>query len=296
MLQASHEDISGAKVIPIKQQLIIDKLGFDIVHGCQLRCLGCPNSTIKPKIKQIEPADFGRALANIDVAGVNLLRLFNFGEPLLHEHLAEILLEIPKQSWKARVVEISTNAQYHDFKVLEEAFKTKIISRIAVSCDGDGTPTDYERLRPPAKWDKLIEFMHKVRELRDRYAPNMPLITRTICTDRVAQQRWLKTLNPLGFTVEFRDWQYFPESSVNMLTRSLSVPDRVCSFVKPANRLYVDWDGTVVPCCVHPRAGVFGNLMKQKYSDILAGQQRLAMIKAMTDDRYGMKLCNQCEY
>lgn len=296
MLQALNEDISGVKVIPIKQQLIIDKLGFDIVHGCQLRCLGCPNSTIKPKIKQIEPADFGRALANIDVESVNLLRLFNFGEPLLHERLPEILLEIPKQSWRARVVEISTNAQYHDFEVLEEAFKTKIISRIAVSCDGDGTPASYEHLRPPAKWERLIEFMRKAKELRDRYAPAMPLITRTICTDPIAQKRWRETLDPLGYMAEFRDWQYFPESSTNMLTRSLNVPDRVCSFLKPGNRLYVDWDGTVVPCCVHPRAGVFGNLLEQKYSEILAGQNRLAMMKAMTNDRYAMKLCNQCEY
>ncbi|HLF98452.1 MAG TPA: SPASM domain-containing protein [Methylococcaceae bacterium] len=281
---------------PVREPLAIDKLGFDIVHGCQLRCVGCPNSTLKPKIKQIEPEDFGRALANIDVTAVNLFRLFNFGEPLLHERLPEILLQIPKQRWRARIVEISTNAQYHGFEVLAEAFKTEVLTRLNVSCDGDGTPEDYERLRPPGKWDKLMSFMRKARELRDRYAPSMALMTRTICTDSIARQRWREMLEPMGFAVEFRDWQYLPESSSNMLTRPLAVPDGVCTFIKPGNRLYVDWDGTVVPCCVHPRAAVFGNLLEQRYSEILAGTRREEIIRTMLVNRHGMKICNECEY
>jgi hypothetical protein len=36
----------------------IYNLHFDIVHGCQLRCTGCPNSTLQPKIKRISVEDF----------------------------------------------------------------------------------------------------------------------------------------------------------------------------------------------------------------------------------------------
>jgi hypothetical protein len=35
---------------------------FDIVQGCQLRCLGCPNSTLQPKIKRMSREDFERCL------------------------------------------------------------------------------------------------------------------------------------------------------------------------------------------------------------------------------------------
>jgi radical SAM protein with 4Fe4S-binding SPASM domain len=280
----------------VPPSLIIDKLGFDIVHGCQLRCVGCPNSTLKPKIQQIAPDDFAKALANTDVAAVDLFRLFNFGEPLLHERLPEILQHIPRQRWRARVVEISTNAQYHDFELLAEAFRTGVLTRLNVSCDGDGTPEDYERLRPPGKWDKFILFLRKARELRDRYSPSLALMTRTICTDPAARQRWRSLLEPMGFAVEFRDWQYLPESSQNMLSRPLAVPDGVCAFIKPGNRLYVDWDGTVVPCCVHPRAAVFGNLLAQKYSEILQGQLRADVIQSMRANRHNMKICNLCEY
>lgn len=274
----------------------IDKLGFDVVHGCQLRCIGCPNSTLKPKIRQIAVADFGRALRNIDVAHVGLFRLFNFGEPLLHDDLPDILAEIPRQAWRAGTIEISTNAQYHDFPLFAAALRTGVLTRLVVSCDGDGTPADYERLRPPGKWEKLIEFMARMRELRDRHAPRLALMTRTICTDPAAQERWRRILAPLGWIPEFRDWQYLPESQSNMLGRELRVPAAVCSFVKPGNRLYVDWDGTVVPCCVHPAAGNFGNLLSHRYSELLAGTRRIEFMGRLHSARAAMPICNRCEY
>ena len=69
---------------------------FDIVHGCQLRCVGCPNSTLEPKIYRIPVADFSRCLANIDVERIHTLRLYNYGEPLLHKKIASIVAEIPR--------------------------------------------------------------------------------------------------------------------------------------------------------------------------------------------------------
>jgi radical SAM protein with 4Fe4S-binding SPASM domain len=276
--------------------LVIEKCGIDIVHGCQLRCVGCPNSTLLPKIKRIAIEDFGLILRNLDVRHINLLRLFNFGEPLLHRELPRLLELIPQQSWTVSTVEISTNAQFHDFDMLEEALRLKVVTRLAVSCDGDGTPEEYERLRPPSKWEKLIEFLEKVGELKKKYNLELELITRTICTDRQSQIRWSRILLPLGWTPEFRGWMYLPESKVNMVGRDPLVPDRPCSFVAPGNRLYVDWDGSVVPCCVHPRAGVFGDLKVQRYSEILSGQKREQFVRLMKEDRKRMRICNECEF
>ena len=64
---------------------------LDIVHGCQLRCVGCPNSTLLPKVSEVSEADFVAILRNIDVQRIHLLRLFNFGEPLLHRRLSALL-------------------------------------------------------------------------------------------------------------------------------------------------------------------------------------------------------------
>lgn len=238
----------------------IDKFHFEIVKGCQLRCVGCPISTLQPKVERIAPEDFDACLRNVDVQHVRFLRLFNYGEPLLHRNLAQIVSLIPRQAWTVSEVEISTNAQFVYWSDLEEAFRTQVLTDLAVSCDGDGTPEQYEALRPPSRWEKLIEFLERARELRDRYHPKLRLITRTICTDPVAQQRWRQVLEPRGWTPEFRAWLYLPESATNMTGREIRAPRRICSFQSVNGRLYVDWEGTVIPCCAHPKAGVLGNL------------------------------------
>lgn len=272
----------------------IEKLGFDIVHGCQLRCVGCPNSVIQPKIKQISVEDFSRCLAHLDVGHIELFRLFNFGEPLLHKDLPGILAQFPRQLFRVGVVELSTNAQYHDFDMLAETLSVGVLGRLVVSCDGDGTPESYEAVRPPAKWEKLLEFLRRAKELRDRHAPEMQLVTRTICEDAAAQARWRSVLEPLGWTPEFRGWLILPGAR-NMTGREPKVPNQVCRFLD-GDKFYVDYDGTVVPCCAHPRAGVLGDLKTQTWSEILLGEARARMRRAMVEDRAAMPLCGECAF
>jgi radical SAM protein with 4Fe4S-binding SPASM domain len=272
-----------------------------------LRCVGCPNSTLEPKIQRISIDDFALCLGNIDVERIHTLRLFNYGEPLLHKQLASIVAQIPKQRWKASCVEISTNAQWVDWHEFEEAIKQEVVTRLVVSCDGDGSPEQYEALRPPSKWEKLIEFLDRAAYLRDRWAPAMQLWTRTVVRSREDMQRWNEVLQPRGWTPEFRRWMILPESINNMTGRAAKAPPGPCFFVADAsqfrnhpwhgqiNLLYVDWDGTVVPCCMHPKASVFGNLREQKYSEILFGDRRKGFIAAMEKERETMPVCGECE-
>lgn len=287
---------SGGPALAFPRIRTIDKFHFEVVKGCQLRCVGCPNSTLQPPVKRIEIADFDACLRNVDVKRVGYLRLFSFGEPLLHRNLAGILECIPRQAWSTERVEISTNAQFANWSDLENALRTRVLTSLAASCDGDGTPEDYERLRPPSRWEKLVEFLERMKELRDRYHPTLHLLTRTICTDPAAQARWRALLEPRGWTPEFRGWLYLPESEQNMTGREPRVPQRVCSFQAVNNRLYVDWDGTVVPCCAHPRAGVFGNLHEQTYNEIMHAQARADMLEHLANRRLSMPICNACEF
>ena len=285
----------------------IFNLHFDVVHGCQLRCVGCPNSTLLPKIKRIAVEDFACCLANIDVDEVHTMRLFNFGEPLLHKELSRLVALIPQQRWKTNVVEISTNAQQVYWKVFEEMLKLRVLNRLVVSCDGDGTPGEYERLRPPSKWEKLIEFLERARELRDRHCPDLQLVTRSVSEDPAHRARWESVLVPRGWKPEFRRWMILPESINNMTGRAAKAPPGPCFFVASAsefknhpwhgqiNLLYVDQDGTVVPCCMHPRASVFGNLREHKYSEILFGKRRSDFIEVMKTEREKMPVCGECE-
>ena len=285
----------------------INYVGFDIVHGCQLRCVGCPNSTLEPKIYRIPVDSFARCLANIDVERIHTLRLFNFGEPLLHRELSAIVAQIPQQRWKASIVEISTNAQWVDWDEFEAAIQQEVVNKLVVSCDGDGTPEDYERLRPPSTWAKFTEFLDRALQLRDRWAPAMQLWTRTVIRTREDAQRWEAFLRPRGWNPEFRGWMALPEAALNLTGRVTIAPRGTCMFVAEpkeftqhawfgeTNLLYVDADGTVVPCCMHPRAGELGNLNTQKYSEIVNGDARRALKAAMNANRAAMSVCGTCD-
>jgi len=287
--------VSWLRQISLMKRREIRKLGFDIVHGCQLRCIGCPNSTLAPKVQTISADDFGACLQNVDVRRVRALRLYNFGEPLLHPDLPGILLRIPKQSWKADLVELSTNAQHSDLSMLAEALKTGVLGRLVVSCDGNGSAADYERLRPPGKWPRLMDFLAGAKALRDKHAPQIRLMTRTICETDEGRQAWSELLARLGWTPEFRRWQVLPDAAKNPAGRQVQPANRICRYMR-RNSLYVDYDGTVIPCCAHPRAFELGNLRTEKYSDILKGGKRRRMLHEMLSNRMNMPICARCEF
>ncbi len=271
----------------------ITRFGFDVVHGCQLRCVGCPNSTLLPKVSCITPEDFDLCLSNVDVKRIKVLRLFNFGEPFLHSNLLEVIEQIPKQSFKVTIVEICTNAQVFDPELIEGIFRQGVVNLMVVSCDGDGTPEDFERLRPPGKWPKLMRFLEGVGQLRDKYAPHVPLHTRSICTEPEHQERWLSVLRPLGWEPWFRDWIHLPDTEGQPWSDFKAAED-VCAYMRRKDMLYCDADGTVVPCCWHPKAFPLGNLKEQKFSEIINGERHAEMVQLMATDRKSMDVCGSC--
>jgi wyosine [tRNA(Phe)-imidazoG37] synthetase (radical SAM superfamily) len=128
-------------------------------------------------------------LDNIDVTFISVLRLFNFGEPLLHDRLPALIKLLSHQRWQVGEIEISTNAQFVDWDVVEEIIRLRILTRLVVSCHGYGTPAEYERLRPPSRWSRLETFLYSASVLRERHHPALELMTRTICMDHEGQAR-----------------------------------------------------------------------------------------------------------
>lgn len=277
------------------KRMVVQKMGFDIVHGCQLRCIGCPNSVLKPKIRHITLSDFQTCMENIDVGRVQLLRLFNFGEPLLHPKLPEIVGSIRDFGFEVDTVEISTNAQQCNFDHLTEIIKGRTLDRLVASCDGDGTPEEYERLRTPSKWDKFVHFLQKASALRDQHNPELVLMTRSICTTEEGKARWRRLLEPLGWTPEFRGWLELPEA-VRTLSKLAGARNGLCKYMSDKHyTCYFDEDGTVVPCCIHPRAFTLGNLKTEKLSSLLTSSRRSEMQAILRSNRASLPICAKCD-
>lgn len=270
-------------------------LGFDIVYGCQLRCIGCPNSIIKPKVRTISVEDFETCLKNVDVKVVNLFRLFNYGEPLLHPDIPGCIAAIKRQSFEVRKLHISTNAQHHDFPQLEEIFRTRALYKLTASCDGDGTPAEYERQRPPARWDKLMEFLRRAAEFRDKHSPDTILQSSSIVETDDDRRRWTEILEPLGWEPQFRERMNMAQSvDFDPEAAKARVKNELCEHMQITS-LYVNVDGDVVPCCRHPKAAVLGNLKKETFSQIYHGKKRKAFADRLKKDRVNMPICGECD-
>lgn len=274
----------------------LEIFSIDIVHGCQLKCVGCPNSTILSKVKEISLSDFERILSNLDVETIGVIRLFNYGEPLLHSNISGVIEIIARQSFKFRELEISTNAQKVNWEDLRLSISKKVINTISISCDGDGTKESFERLRPPAKWEKLLHFFETISTIRDEVHPALKVTTRSIVEKESDQQTWLNLLSKYRITPKFRSWKALPQSSQNKTGRVLSPQKGICYFQQIPNSLYVDTDGTVVPCCAHPSAGKLGNLLESKYTEIIFSEQRKRFLTQMRDNRGALTICSQCEF
>ena len=270
---------------------------FDIVDGCQLQCVGCPNTALHRPVKMIEPEFFRRCLENIDVDVISMLRLFNFGEPLLHKRLVDVMKVVDEfrvGPVRVDMVEVSANAQNVDMVQFEEVLRNGTIDRLIVSCDGDGTKESFERLRRPSKWEKLVKFLEDVANIRAKYNLKITLQTRTIIEGDEPEQRWNSLLLPLGWDPEFRPWYHFPGALENRTGRPLKPGKGRCNQVTEHN-MFINADGTVVPCCAHPRAGNFGNLSEFKYSQLFDGPQRNEFLTRLDTERETVPVCNECE-
>jgi radical SAM protein with 4Fe4S-binding SPASM domain len=248
-------------------------------------------------VECIDPVDFYVCLSNLDIKAIDVFRLFNYGEPLLHPQLTrigEVILRIKHLNFNK--IEISTNAQKCNWDDFEGLIKLGIITDIAVSCDGDGTSESYAALRPPAKWHILLEFLEKCSALVKNVSPSTNLITRTIINSHSDMQRWESVLEPYGFKPEFRGWKQLPLSRNNMTNRQTKLGQGICKFVEKPDSFFINAHGDVVPCCAHPQAGFWGNIKNSKLSKIVNGHQRKQFIDKLLNDRKTLEVCSHCEF
>ncbi|MGW8324095.1 MAG: radical SAM/SPASM domain-containing protein [Desulfobacterales bacterium] len=271
----------------------LQRLGIDVVGGCNLRCVGCPNSTLLRKIQYTNIDNFSRILSNIDVKHIEFLKLYNFGETLLHPRLNELLKIIKNQKWSVKHVEISTNGQVINEDMLRAIFNSRIITRFGVSCDGDCTAEEYERLRPPAKWDNLKAFLETTYAIRYGFDFKIKFFLKILCS--VNKKDWRLFAKQYGYDIQWRKWRKAPDS-IKYQNAEIKVPNHACRHVESSRiRCYIDWNGDVIPCCNHPKAAVFGNLKEQKFSEIYRGKKRKAFIDMLNKSRRNSPICGKCE-
>ena len=290
-------------------EIEIAKVQFDIVDGCNLRCIGCPNSVTKPSVNPIPIDILINRMQNIDIGSINQLNLYRL-ESHYSTWTSEILAKL-KSLKKPRIksIALSTNGQHRNFKILEETLKTGLLDKLSISADGDGTKEMFERMRPPGKWDILKDFIIHARKVIDSYRLNTkitmgitlpPIYAAQRSVDVVDQRHidsWKRQFGNYIDDFDFHHLLKMPGSLLDQkgfydkINKFKAVPPSACRSLLSGN-IFIDSNGWLQPCCWSINVTNLGDLNTKKYSDIFIN--KLMFKGALDRCRSKVNTCKDC--
>jgi hypothetical protein len=165
-LQAHRDFLSYSALKPIDYSI-------DIVGACNLKCLACPRAASRPNQERksgLMPfTTFQKILDKILIESpfVGNVQLYQWGEPVLHPHLPE-MLSYARERGIACAISSNLNAAV-DYERIIAAQPEWL--RISASGWGD----DYTIAHTQGRWDRFINHLHAVAHLRNSYYPQMKI-------------------------------------------------------------------------------------------------------------------------
>jgi len=139
---------------------------IETTNACNSRCTICPPS----RHAAADPAD-GRPPVHLHHrpvrrAGCREIHLHNFGEPLMDDRIAQ-RVRYAKQCGLPRV-KIFSNGSLMDERWARELIDAGL-DEIKISFDG-ATREEFEQIRAPLQFDRIIENIHRLVALRNQFA------------------------------------------------------------------------------------------------------------------------------
>ncbi len=195
---------------------------IDVAGTCNLRCLSCPRGNFHPQPAKgfMSPDSFARVLDKIrrDDPFVGAVALYNFGEPLLHPDLPEIIGLARAAGVRTAV---SSNLNFRlDFAPAVAAGPAWF--RVSTSGWGDS----YEVTHTGGRWPLFLKNLRRLRDLRAEHAPDMDVeVFYHIYRDRHDDFRKMRDLcAELDFTLRLRHAALAPLDLVMEVAKGRPLP------------------------------------------------------------------------
>jgi radical SAM protein with 4Fe4S-binding SPASM domain len=244
------------------------KAMIEVVRVCNLRCPICPvgNGTAT-EYPNMPPAKFEQIVAAL-APTVFQLELYNYGEPLLHRKIGEII-GIAKR-YGIEYVQLTTNGTVMSGRSAN-AMVTQGLDLIRFSIDG-ATQETYEKYRVGGSLAKIWRNIGRVAEARRQFGSETPVIEAQFVINRYnehetglfrrlargagADRVRFKTFNALMSGAEFAeegreflpvDTRHSRYANYEGFQHRQDFKQADCEF--PWETVVVNGDGQVVPCC-----------------------------------------------
>jgi len=274
---------------------------------CNLACPTCPTGTGKiPPRPPMTLDRFDRVLA--EIPGLRNVALWNYGEPLLHRQLPELIARAKRAG--VGVVKVSSNVHFLDGE-RGRALLASGLDVLILSVDG-ASPETYTAFRKDGDFDRVARTVAWLAEERRRLGLTKPRIELQFIVMRhnehelpkmreLAHAWGVDALRLKTVGAEDADVKHLVPAT-RLLSRyeadgkTPKVRHPLCTM--PWDHTVVNVDGSVTPCCyLRPDMGdafVMGNVFDQPFVEIWRGERYRAFRARMLAGREAMPVCGQC--
>jgi len=295
------------------------RISIETGNICNLRCPLCPTGQRDPDVKRgfITLDNFKRVIDEFS-SYLILLRLYNWGEPLLNK---DLLSMIHYAVQKGISTTISTNLAImlnpEDARELLEAGLTKIF----VSCDG-ASPETYEKYHVGGNFvlvtNNIKLLVREKQKLSHCYTRIIWLfhvfrhneheidMVRMMAEKMGVELRINKMRTDMGkeifemasISIE-RDGQWIPEDpkycAFDMECQKVKKQKSFCDL--PWKETVINWEGSVLPCCaVFEEKYSYGGAFKKRFKDIWNDKKYIAARKELLgEENEGGTVCHICK-
>jgi len=306
------KDIPLFGVIGLPQKAMIE-----INRSCNLKCALCPvgNSQAK-KLPQMNTFLF-KSIIDTIAPYVWKVKLYNYGEPLLHENLPNFI-KYTKDSG-IEFLEISTNGILLNKDLGEKLIDTHL-DYLRISIDGINQET-YAKYRHGGFVDIVWENLQKFRKLRDSMGQKFPIIEvqclATCYTENIIDELKIKAINAGSDRFRVKTFNAYMSGENKSKEGKCFLPKnkslsrykdysnlkyknkfklQTCKW--PFERLVILSDCTIVPCCYDFNGQyVLGSIydkIENNQNDWWWTNERQKFINRINESPNSVKMCTRC--
>ena len=294
------------------------ELFLDPCTMCNLRCPFCVTGNHSSKLTRqiLELDDFERIFERLPLKHLEVISLFNWGEPLLNPHIATFIRRFHAAG---KVVGLHTNfsAKLYSDAFLEELVKSGL-EGLQVSADG-ATQESYAKYRVGGDLERVLQNMRRLAQAKERLGQTNPIVHYKLMLHRYNEHEVdAARLLAADVGAEFRvvEHFWFPPSAAEewqpesmKLKHGQTIPVRAEQ--GPGNPIHtachqmwdtlvVSADGNVYPCCVvsDPEHAV-GNILTESFADIWNNDKMRYLRRYVVDEDAPPppfpNMCTTCE-
>lgn len=278
---------------------------IETTNYCNLKCITCNRQDVIGPLRHMRLRDFTKLTNILADHPIEEAKLMGMGEPFLHPQFNLIVKQFKDVFPAARLIS-STNAQYSLTDNLGKSLK--YIDQLYISIDG--AYNNYERLRAPSKWKRLISFLDDLR-LIDRHTCSI-VVNYTVSPGIVFDIPIIEDLAKKYELDEVRlnlvqNWSEDETTTTSYSIEELDFLDRYkgqikgkapwtwsdCFWVR--HGFYCTVEGNVKVCCMNTSTGSLGNIFTDDI-DLIYNKSRFKDIKSGCETDTPTSHCSTCSY